>query len=351
MPDPSPASSPAPSPRRVLLLGGNGLLGGAFRRAWARHPDFVLTEFSRGELNLSQPEQIDRALDSVEFDLLINAAAYTKVDDAEVQPELAMAVNAQAPGRLAENCARRGARMVHFSTDYVFDGGLERPFTESDAANPLSTYGHSKLIGEQLVAAASPRHLIARLAWLFGQGRDAFPEWLLHKALRQPEVRVVSDKSGSPTWNEDIPAWIGALLSSPRQGPDLPSASPPQAVPEIDSTPSLTSAPEEISTSAPSRSEASSGFTGGIVHLSHGPSCTWLDYAQGVLDAASACGWSLQTRHPTPVALESLPGFTARRPRQSALDTSKFTALTGIAPRPWTEAMALHIAAKPLPAV
>lgn len=300
---PLPEIPPA-APCRVILLGGNGLLGGAFRRAWAGHPRFSVTEFPRAELNLTRLDQIQQTLDRTEFDLLINAAAYTQVDDAEVQPDLAMAVNADAAGLLAELCAVRRVRMVHFSTDYVFDGQQSRPYLETDPADPLNTYGRSKLEGEQRVAAASPHHLILRLAWLFGPGRDAFPEWVLQQALRHEEVRVVSDKTGSPTYSGDVPACVEALLAV---------ADP------------------------------------GLVHLVNGPACTWQEYAQGVLDAATVCGWPLRTTRVTPVPLSSLPGLTARRPVQSALDTSKFTRLTGLAQRPWTEAMADHLAGKPVP--
>ena len=300
---PLPEIPPA-APCRVILLGGNGLLGGAFRRAWAGHPRFSLTEFPRAELNLTRLDQIQQTFDRTEFDLLINAAAYTQVDDAEVQPDLAMAVNAHAAGLLAELCAARQVRMVHFSTDYVFDGRQSRPYLETDPADPLNTYGRSKLEGEQRVAAASPHHLILRLAWLFGPGRDAFPEWVLQQALRQEEVRVVSDKTGSPTYSEDVPAGVEALLAVPDPG---------------------------------------------LVHLVNGPACSWQEYGQGVLDAAAHCGWPLRTTRVTPVALSSLPGLTARRPVQSALDTSKFTRLTGLTPRPWPEAMGDHLAGKPVP--
>ncbi len=299
------SSRAAARPCRVVLLGGQGLLGGAFRRAWAEHPGFALREFTRAELNLTRPEQIEQALERVEFDVLVNAAAYTQVDDAEVQPDLALAVNARAPTILAGLCAARGARLVHFSTDYVFDGHQSRPYRESDAAAPLSAYGRSKWEGEQGVAAASPEHLILRLAWLFGPGRDAFPEWVLRQAVSHGEVRVVSDKTGSPTFSVDVPGWVEALL-------------------------------------APGRA-AAEGPWPGLFHLVNGPACSWLEYAQGVLDAAAALGWPLRCRHPSPVALASLPGLTAERPRQSALDTSRFTQCTGLRPRPWREAMAEHL--------
>ena len=303
-PSPALTTFPSTTPRRVVLLGGSGLLGGAFRRAWSDREDFSLIEYPRAELNLTRPEQIESILARTDFDLLINAAAYTQVDDAEVQPALANVVNATAAGIIADHCAARRARLVHFSTDYVFDGTSPRPYTETDPAHPISAYGRSKLAGEHRVAAASPHHLIIRLAWLFGPGRDAFPEWVLSQALRHPEVRVVSDKTGSPTYSEDVPAWIQALLATPAAG---------------------------------------------IIHLVNGPACTWLDYAQGVLATAHAAAWPLLTHRPTPVSLASLPGLTAPRPVQSALSTARFTALTHLTPRPWHEAMAQHLLSKSVP--
>ena len=299
-------SAAAAPPLRVLLLGGGGLLGSAFRRAWERDPRVSLRELTRAEMNLTRTDQIDRALDGAEFDLLVNAAAYTQVDDAEIQPELAMAVNTEAPARLAERCAERGARMVHFSTDYVFDGQSLRPYTEADRPAPLGAYGLSKLLGEQRVLRASGRHLVARLAWLFGPGRDAFPEWVLRQACALPEVGVVADKTGCPTYSADVVSWIASLVLKPE--PDA-----------------------------------------GLVHLCNGPPCSWLEYGQSVLDTAADLGWPLRTTRLTPVPLASLPGLTAPRPLHSALDTSRFTRLTGVAPSPWPAAVRRHLEGKPPP--
>ena len=216
----SPSPCAAAPPYRVVLLGGQGLLGGAFRRAWADQSKFALREFTRAEVNLTRPEQIEQALEQVDFDLLVNAAAYTQVDDAEVQPDLAMAVNAQAPGLLAELCAARGARMVHFSTDYVFDGLQSQPYREGDAAAPLSAYGRSKWVGEQRVAAASSQHLILRLAWLFGPGSrlagTARCGWFRTKRGRPPTARTfpggwrpcwgAARRRGFFTWSTARPA-------------------------------------------------------------------------------------------------------------------------------------------------
>ena len=280
---------------RVVLLGGSGLLGGAFRAAWAAHPAIDLRPLSRAEVNLTQIDAIPAALDGLACDVLINAAAYTRVDDAETAGgrELAMAVNGRAPGVLARWASQAGAQLVHFSTDYVFDGRKPTPYTEADAPCPISAYGESKRLGEELVQEAGPQHLVVRLSWLCGPARPAFPQWLLGQAASQTEVRVVSDKVACPTWAPDAVAMLERLLLRP----DPPA---------------------------------------GLLHLCHPPACTWLEWGQAILHAAHVAGLPLLTRRLTPVAIRDLPGLTARRPPQSALDTSRLAGLLGTAPRPWT---------------
>ena len=281
---------------RVVLLGGSGLLGGAFRAAWAAHPAIDLLPLSRAEVNLTQIDRIPAALDGLACDVLVNAAAYTRVDDAETAGgrELAMALNGQAPGVLAQWAAQHGARLVHFSTDYVFDGRKQTGYTEADAPCPISAYGESKRLGEELVLNAGPRHLVVRLSWLCGPARPAFPQWLLGQAASQTEVRVVADKVACPTWAPDVVAMLEHLFLRP----DPPT---------------------------------------GVLHLCHPPACTWLEWGQAILDAARAAGLPLLTHCLTPVAIRDLRGLTARRPPHSVLDTSRLAGLLGTAPRPWTD--------------
>jgi dTDP-4-dehydrorhamnose reductase len=280
----------------VILLGSHGLLGTAFRHVLAERETFVVREFGRGELNLTNPAAFERALEDVEFSVLINAAAYTAVDDCEIQGELAYLVNGQAPGTLARICARRGARMLQFSTDFVFDGLQSEPYTETFPPHPVSVYGKSKLLGEELVQAASDAHAIIRLSWLFGPGRASFPEWVITKAQHAPQLEIVSDKIACPTYSLDV---ARAFL------PWIDSAAP----------------------------------AGGIWHYCNPPACAWNDYAQAVLDNAAANGVALTTREITPISISHLPGLVARRPPCSALSVDKFTAATGAAPRPWQDAL------------
>ncbi len=292
--------SPSPAPVSVVLLGSHGLMGTALRSVLQENGGFEVRVLERGALNLTNLNSFERILDELDFQVLINAAASTAVDDCEVQGELAYLVNAQAPGLLARICARRGARMMHFSTDFVFDGRKPTPYTEDDAPNPLSVYGKTKWRGEQLVHEAAADHLIVRLSWLFGTGRPAFPEWVISHALQQDLIRVVGDKTACPTYNLDAAqAFVPWLWD--RQKP------------------------------------------GGLWHYCQPDPCAWSDYAQHVLDCAAALGLPLRTTQVTPIPISSLPGLVAPRPPQSALDTTKFTQATGHAPPPWKQAMVRHL--------
>ena len=288
--------SPSLPPVNVLLLGCHGLLGTSFRSVLHEAGNFQVREFSRGEFNLTNPNSFERALGEIEFDVLINAAAYTAVDDCEIQGELAYLVNGQAPGLLARICARRGARMMQFSTDFVFDGMQPEPYGEDDLPNPVSVYGKSKLMGEQLVAAASDDHVIVRLSWLFGEGRAAFPEWVVSRAQSQERLEVVSDKVACPTYNMDAAKALLPWLVDRK-------------------------------------------LAGGIWHYCQPDPCTWDAYAQHVLDCVAGLGVELKTLHVSPINIASLPGLIAQRPPQSALSTRKFTDATGHAPRPWKRAL------------
>jgi dTDP-4-dehydrorhamnose reductase len=286
-------------PRNVLLLGSRGLLGNALLPALRRTFDRVRC-MDRAELNLANLSQIEAALDGVDFDLIVNAAGYTAVDDCEINERLAYLVNGDAPARLAEIASAKGARMVQFSTDYVFDGCAFLPYREDDAAEPISVYGKSKRAGEQGVLAAGGKHLVLRLSWLFGPGRTAFPDWVLRKAATDGRIGIVSDKSACPSFAPDIADWMIALLHS-----DKPK--------------------------------------GGLVHVCNGGVCTWKEYGEEVLRCALELGLLQEVVPVDPLKLADLTGLTAARPLYSALDTSRFSQLTGVTPRPWQDAVAEHV--------
>jgi dTDP-4-dehydrorhamnose reductase len=270
-------------------------------RILAERPEFRVIPLGRAELNLANPSSFEQVLGDREFDVIVNAAASTGVDDCEVMGDLAYLVNGHAPGILARIAARRGARLIHFSTDFVFDG-TQDSYSETDKPNPLSVYGKSKLLGEELVLQASNNHLVVRLSWLFGPGRRAFPEWLLEKARHQPEVSVVGDKMACPTYGmaaaRELLPWIQPV--------------------------------------APST---------GLLHYCNAPSVIWSDYAQYILEQSHALGLPIQARTITPIPLHSLPGLTARRPLRSALCTDKFTQVCGQQPSAWQPCILEHLRA------
>jgi dTDP-4-dehydrorhamnose reductase len=192
--------------------------------------------------------------------------------------------------------------MIHFSTDFVFDGEKGTAYTEEDSPAPISVYGRSKLQGETMIREVGGDHLIVRLSWLFGQGRPAFPEWLLAKARSQETVEIVGDKIACPTWSRaavrDLMPWLQ---------------------------------PGAIST--------------GLLHYCNPPAITWADYAQEILAAAQEIQLPLLTKVITPVPIAKVTGLSARRPQNSALDVAKFTRLSGHTPCVWQRAIREHLAA------
>jgi dTDP-4-dehydrorhamnose reductase len=298
MPPPPVCLSPPVKSERVLLLGSRGLLGSSLAQTF-RNLYSNLRRMDRAELNVANLDQLKSGLQAAGFDILINATGHTAVDDCEIDEHLANLVNGDAPGVMAEIAAAKGARLVHFSTDYVFDGSRERPYKEDDDARPISTYGRSKLAGEGAVIESSGDHLVIRLSWLFGPGRPAFPEWVLRTVLTDAPARIVCDKFASPAYAPDIAEWLGALLDRP----------------------------------APA----------GIYHLCNSGVCAWSDYGQCVLDCAHESGLLPEPHSVEPIQLADLTGLTAQRPLYSALDTSKFTEQTGITPRPWREVVRAHV--------
>lgn len=182
---------------RILLLGSEGQVGWELRRTLA--PLGELSALERTELDLTNPSALRAAVRRSAPDVLVNAAAYTAVDKAETDRESAFAVNAVAPGVLAEEVALLGALLVHYSTDYVFDGAGRRPYVESDPTAPLSVYGRSKLAGEQALRAAGCRHLVLRTSWVYSLRRSNFVLAVLRRAREERRVRVVTDQWGTPT--------------------------------------------------------------------------------------------------------------------------------------------------------
>lgn len=181
---------------RILITGAQGQLGQALQRQYADHE---VTAWDLQDLDITQFEEVKKALDQLRPHLVINAAAFTQVDEAEVKQDAAYRGNALGPRNLAVVTNDLGITVIHFSTDYVFDGQQNRPYHEFDRTNPLGVYGHSKLAGEEAVRIANPRHFIVRTAWLYHTVGKNFPSTICRMAGREV-VKVVSDQYGSPTF-------------------------------------------------------------------------------------------------------------------------------------------------------
>ena len=283
--------------RKIALIGAGGRLGAALAREYAG--EFEVTGFTHTQLDLADSEALRRTLCEIDFDALINCAAQTNVDRCETQPEEAFALNAEAPRVLAEITNAQGAKLLHISTDYVFDGAATEPYREEDEARPISIYGESKLAGERAVLGAGAQHLVARVSWVFGPDRPSFIDALLQRAAEQPTAAAVSDKFSTPTYTRDVAAMLRPFLRK-----DAP---------------------------------------GGLLHLTNGGECSWQEYAQWALDCAHELGLPLKARTVAPLKLADMANFVARRPPYTVLSTARYTQLTGETPRPWRDAVAEYL--------
>jgi dTDP-4-dehydrorhamnose reductase len=281
----------------LVVLGSGGRLGAALAREGARQARVIA--LNRRQLDLACPQALESALDGLEFDALVNCAALTNVDYCELHPEEAFAVNAQAVRRIAAICERKRARCIHVSTDYVFDGLKRTPYTETDEARPLSVYGESKRQGEREVLNVSGDHLVARVSWVFGPDRPSFVDQMLQRARETDQLQAIGDKWSTPTFTHDLVEWLQLLLWKHP--------------------------------------------VGGVIHLAQGGVCTWQEYGQHALDCAAEAGIALKGRTVAFQALADLKAFIARRPVYTVLDTRRFSALTGVTPRPWREAVAQYV--------
>jgi len=282
---------------RIILIGAGGRLGAALAREYAGA--FDVTGFNHAQLDLAQPDRLQETLGALDFDVLINTAAQTNVDRCETHREEAFALNAEAPRVLAEICRAKNARLIHISTDYVFDGEKREPYTEEDAARPISVYGESKRAGEQRVLENSERHLVARVSWVFGPDRPSFIDAMLKKARDEEEIAAVADKFSTPTFTSDIAAMLEPFFDDSQAG--------------------------------------------GLLHLANTGECSWQEYAQWAVDCARASGIPMKAKRVDALSLADMKTFVAKRPPYTVLSTAKFTRLTGTSPRSWRDAVSDYV--------
>ncbi|MCM1567420.1 MAG: dTDP-4-dehydrorhamnose reductase [Dehalobacter sp.] len=259
-----------------MILGAGGMLGTDMRKAF---PDAMA--LTHHDVDITDREQVLQVIKDLMPGAVINAAAYTNVDGCEDEQELAFDVNGRAPGYIAEACAATGARLVHYSTDYVFDGA-KKEYRESDATNPINTYGKSKLMGEQHIARAMQDYRIIRTSWLFGRHGKNFVDTMLSLSKQMDKVKVVNNQAGKPTYTVDLAAKTGEVLGMPP----------------------------------------------GIYHLTNEGVCTWYEFASAIIP------------NTTPCTSEEFPR-KAKRPKYSVLVNTKTSPM-----RHWREALADYLSKK-----
>ena len=297
---------------KIAILGAGGRLGAALMREYRERFDVV--GFNHAQLDLSNFDELHKKLRATSFDLLINAAAFTNVDLCETKRDEAFLINAEAPRVLAEICRDKRARLIHFSTDYVFDGGKREPYVESDSANPISVYGESKLAGEQNVLAVQDRHLIVRVSWIFGPDRPSFIDGMIKRAQENEEVDAVADKFSAPTYTDDIAEMLVVVAVGDGTQPGV-------------TDPDYNAASEYK----------------GILHFTSAGECSWQEYAQWALDCCQDIGLPLKGKTVSARKLKDMKNWVARRPVYSVLSSAKYTKLSGRSPRTWREAVADYI--------
>jgi len=283
---------------KTVILGSGGRLGAALASAWQAAGEDVVA-LDRTALPLGVEGKVESVLGDIQFDVLVNCAALTNVDYCESHPEEAFKINGEAANDIALHCEDRGARCIHISTDYVFDGTSNKPYTEADAPNPISVYGASKRLGEDAVLSAGARHWVVRVSWVFGPDRVSFVDQVITRAQSEGRVDAVDDKWATPTYTVEAATLLRPFLR---------------------------------------RVEG-----GGVLHLANEGACTWQEYGQWALDCARDAGVKLHSTTVGGVPMSSIKAFVAKRPVYTVLNTSKLVGLARLQPHSWKEAVRTHV--------
>jgi dTDP-4-dehydrorhamnose reductase len=270
---------------KILLTGPDGQVGAELAVTLRDLGEVVALD--RGALDLSQPHQVAPALDRIRPDIIVNAAAYTAVDQAERDEQTAFAVNARSVSEMARVAADLDALLLHFSTDYVFDGSKSAPYVETDRPCPINAYGRSKLAGEQAIFASGCRHLILRTSWVYAARGNNFMLTMLRLARERPELRIVFDQLGAPTWAHDLALAARSALRHP---------APPQ----------------------------------GLFHVTSSGTTNWFEFARRILQIAGL------TTPVVPILTAEYP-TPAARPCYSVLNSDRFAQATGFRIGPWEQ--------------
>lgn len=291
---------------KILLTGVTGQVGWELQRSLMTLGKVI--PVSRKHMDLTQPNSIRHIIQEVKPDLIVNPAAYTAVDKAESEPKLAMAINGIAPGVMAEEVKRLGAAMIHYSTDYVFDGTNTTPYTELDKPNPQNIYGKTKLAGEEAIAAVGVPHIILRTSWVYGLRGKNFLLTMQKLAQEREEIKVVNDQIGAPTWSRAIAEITSQILSQAQQN---------------------------VSSFLASK--------GGLYHLTSSGKTTWYGFAQEIF--AHDIQHKQRKLHRLIAITSNEYPTAASRPAYSLLNTQKLSNNFGLVLPDWQHTLQLVLAA------
>jgi len=289
--------------KSILLIGSNGQVGTELKNTLLSNSNnYQVIAYARPEIDLNQPDNLRQIIRETNPEIIINAAAYTAVDKAESEPEIAHTVNAIAPQIIAEESQKLGSFLIHLSTDYVFNGNHNYPYQETDITNPLSVYGKTKLAGEIAIQKTCPNHhIIIRTAWVYGTyGKSNFVKTMLRLGQEKPEIRVVTDQIGSPTWSQDIAFTIQQII--------------PQLTAEIT----------------------------GIYHYTNSGVASWYDFAIAIFEEAEKLGFPLKIEKIIPITTPEYP-TPAKRPAYSILACDKISRILGTYPPHWRQRLRLML--------
>jgi len=292
--------------RPILLTGVHGQVGGQLLPLLQQMGDVVAP--TRSELDLADGEAIRSYVQNVQPRWVVNPAAYTAVDKAETEPELAFAINAEAPRVLGEEAAKIGAAVLHFSTDYVFSGGGSTPWVETDATGPLGVYGASKLAGEQRLAQSGTAYLIFRTSWVYGATGNNFLRTILRVARGRDELRIVGDQHGAPTWSHDLARLAVHTIDRMEIAAQQSNASLAEAVKPVS----------------------------GIYHACAGGCTTWFGFAEEFLRFAQAAEPEQRFARLVPIATAEYP-TPAARPQNSRMNCVKLLRELGFTMPQWQD--------------
>jgi dTDP-4-dehydrorhamnose reductase len=282
---------------KILLFGKIGQVGWELRRTLAPMSQLVCVDYP--DVDLTNPDSIRQWIQSSSPEIIVNAAAYTAVDKAETETALAMKINGEAPGIMAVEAKKRGALLVHYSTDYVFDGSKTSPYLEDDAPNPLGAYGRTKLAGDQAIQQAGCEHLIFRLCWVYGARGGNFMLTMMRLAREREKLRVVQDQVGCPTWSRMIAETTALALAA--------AASP-----------------------------ARTGPRQGTYHLCSSGQTSWHGFASAIIDLMPADG--KKCREVEGIASSEYPTPT-KRPSYSVMSCDKLTRDFGLRLPDWRDSL------------